>query len=367
MENNAMEPGQKTVAEFKVHYTQFISPDGKLIRELPASFNTEQLILLYSAMVRTRAFDTKAIALQRTGKLGTYPSTLGQEAFGVGIGAGMQASDVLCPYYRECGAQFWRGVRMVEILLYWGGDERGSDFLNQRSDFPICVPIASQTLHAVGAATAFKLRHEARAVLTTVGDGGTSRGDFYEAVNLAGVWHLPVVFVINNNQWAISVSRRHQTAAETLAQKGIAGGVRCEQVDGNDIVAVQYSVQKALDRARSEGIPAVIEALTYRMGDHTTADDAGRYRDANDLLQFKREDPIQRLYDYLTSQNVWDEVKEKALRLSVGEEVTTAVQDYLNIAPKKPETMFDHLYAQLPASYLKEREAVAELEVIPHA
>jgi 2-oxoisovalerate dehydrogenase E1 component alpha subunit len=358
--------GIKTpVAQFEIFFHQFLDPKGNPTEKFPAFATDEHLIQLYSAMVRNRSFDTKAITLQRTGKLGTYPSTLGQEAVGIGVGAAMQKTDVLCPYYRECGGQFLRGVAMREILLYWGGDERGSQFVNQAHDFPICVPIASQTLHAVGAAVAFKLKKESRAVVTLVGDGGTSRGDFYEAMNLAGAWKLPVVFLINNNQWAISVPRTEQTAAKTLAQKGIAAGLYCEQVDGNDVIAVQHSLHLALERAR-RGEPSVIEALTYRLSDHTTADDARRYRKEEELKQFQLEDPIYRLNQYLIHQNLWDEAKDKALKLAAGEEVATAVQDYLKIEARKPESMFDHLYANLPDCYLPEREEVSRLELKPH-
>lgn len=352
---------KKPVAHFQVCYSQFIDPSGKTVQELPSFATIDHLIALYSAMVKTRIFDTKAITLQRTGKLGTYASTLGQEAIGVGIGSAMQADDVFCPYYREYGAQFMRGVRMVELLLYWGGDERGSHFIHQPHDFPICVPIASQTLHGTGVACAFKLRKEPRAVVATVGDGGTSRGDFYESINLAGVWGLPIVYVINNNQWAISVPIEKQTAAETLAQKGIAGGVFCEQVDGNDVIAVEYAVRQALDRAR-EGKPSVIEALSYRMCDHTTADDAKRYREETALARHEKEDPIVRLYDYLVQHNAWDESKDKALRLAIGEEVALAIQEYLDTKPRDPASMMDYLYAQLPEMYQSQRD---ELEARP--
>ncbi len=358
---------EKIIAEFKIPYIQYLDKDSHPVSELPAfAKDNDYLIKLYSAMVRSQVFDLKAITLQRTGKLGTYPSILGQEAIGIGVGAAMEATDVLCPYYRECGAQFWRGVKMIEILLYWGGEEQGSNFANQPYDFPICVPIASQTLHAVGVATAFKLRHEPRAVVTIVGDGGTSRGDFYEAINLAGAWHLPVVFVINNNQWAISVPRKSQTAAETLAQKGIAGGVRSLQIDGDDIIAVKQEVHAALERARQKSEPTVIEAVSYRMGDHTTADDAKRYRESAELELHKPHDPVLRLHNYLVQQNVWDHAKEKALRLAVGEEVTLVVQEYLNTKPRRPETMFDHLYATLPHIYQEERDELARVEVTQH-
>lgn len=355
----------KLVAQFDIFFHQFLDAKGNVTQPFPAFATPEHLIALYTAMQRNRIFDTKAINLQRTGKLGTYPSTLGQEAIGVGIGAAMQKSDVLFPYYRECGGQFLRGVQMLEILLYWGGDERGSQFVNQAFDFPICVPIASQTLHAVGAASAFKIKKDPRAVLTVVGDGGTSRGDFYESMNLAGVWKLPIVFVINNNQWAISVPRETQTAAKTLAQKGIAAGLFSEQVDGNDVIAVQHSVKLALERAR-KGEPTVIEAVSYRLSDHTTADDARRYRKEEELKKFQAEDPVNRLQQYLMQQKLWDEAKDKALKLSLGEEVTTVVQEYLNMKPRKPESMFDHLYAKLPESYHGEREEVSKMELKPH-
>lgn len=358
---------EKIIAEFKIPYIQYLDKDSRPLGELPAfAKDNDYLIKLYSAMVRSQAFDLKAITLQRTGKLGTYPSILGQEAIGIGVAAAMHAEDVLCPYYRECGAQFWRGVRMIEILLYWGGEEQGSNFLNQPQDFPICVPIASQTLHAVGVATAFKLRHEPRAVVTIVGDGGTSRGDFYEAVNLAGAWHLPVVFLINNNQWAISVPRKSQTGAETLAQKGIAGGVRSLQIDGDDVIAVKQVAEEALERAKQQSEPTVIEAVSYRMGDHTTADDAKRYRESAELELHKAHDPVLRLHNYLVQQNVWDHTKEKALRLAVGEEVTLAVQEYLETKPRRPETMFDHLYAKLPHIYQEEYDELARVEVKQH-
>ena len=191
-------------------------------------------------MARVRVFDAKAVNLQRTGQLGTYASCLGHEATHVGVGAALMPSDVLAPVYREYGTQLWRGVTMQEILLYWGGDERGNDFAGPRNDFAWCVPIATQTLHAIGAAMAFKIRGEARCALSYVGDGGTSEGAFYEALNVAGAKGLPVVFVVVNNGWAISVPVAAQTAAGTLAQKAIAAGIPGLQVDGNDVIAVRH-------------------------------------------------------------------------------------------------------------------------------
>jgi 2-oxoisovalerate dehydrogenase E1 component alpha subunit len=358
-----MKDPQKPVVAFEVGFTQFLNSEGKLTSALPPfAEDPKKMIELYTAMVKNRSFDTKAITLQRTGQLGTYASTLGQEAIGVGIGAAMQKNDVFCPYYRDYGAQFWRGVKMSEVLLYWGGDERGSCYANKSEDFPICVPISSQTLHAVGVATAMKLRKEARVTVTVTGDGGTSRGDFYEAMNLAGIWKLPIVFVINNNQWAISMPRKEQTAAETLAQKGIAAGIPCEQIDGNDIISVYQTLSEAIEKARLGGGPSLIEALSYRMSDHTTADDAKRYRPLEEVEFFKKQDPIHRLNLYLTEKGFWNDEKEKALQEESLQEVEAAVQEYLNLPMDTPTAIFDYLYETLPLSLAPQRMEVETLQ-----
>src|ERR1700741_5020035 len=268
------EPAAATVARFEIRYSRFLDPKGNALRPLPDfAADRAELVALYRAMVLARAFDAKAVALQRTGRLGTFPSALGQEAVAVGMAAAMRKEDVFLPSFREHGAQLWRGVSLVELFLFWGGDERGSDFAGPREDFPICVPVATHAPHAVGVALAFKLRREKRVAVCAFGDGATSKGDIAEALNIAGVCHLPLVFVINNNHWAISVPVGQQTAAETLAQKAIAAGIEGEQVDGNDVIAVREAVSRALTKARSGGGPHLIEALTYRLGGQTNADD----------------------------------------------------------------------------------------------
>ena len=292
------------VATFTINYQQFIKPNGELAQPLPAfAQDPQHLLKLYKTMLFTRLFNTKAIALQRTGRLGTFPSVEGEEAIGVGIGSAMAPEDVFCPYYREYGTQLLRGVTPEEILLYWGGDERGSDFKNSH-DFPFCVPIGSQILHAAGAAFAMQLRKQPYCAVAGIGDGGTSEGDFYEAINVAGVWKLPLVVVISNNQWAISVPLHKQTAAKTLAQKAIAAGFEGLQVDGDDVIAVEDAVRTALAKARRGEGPTLIEAVTYRMGDHTTADDAKRYRDALEVASHEHEDPLNRLRTYLIAQKL---------------------------------------------------------------
>ena len=339
------------VARFEIHYTQFLDHHANVVQELPASFrNPAALIPLYRAMVLTRTFDKKAIALQRTGQLGTFASCLGQEAIGVAIGSAMRPEDVLLPFYRDYAAQFLRGVRMTDILLYWGGDERGMDYAIPRRDFPICVPVGSHACHAAGVAAAIKYRHEARVAVCILGDGATSKGDFYESINIAGVWQLPAVFVINNNQWAISVPRSAQSAAETLAQKAIAAGIHGEQVDGNDVIAVSHAVITALDKARSGGGASLIEALSYRLGDHTTADDARRYRPAEEVERQWQYDPIARLRTYLVRLGYWSEQDETELESACSRQVEAAVSDYLKTPPQPLEALFDYLYASLPAA-----------------
>src|SRR4029078_13048690 len=233
----------------------------------------------------------------------------------------MQPDDVFAPMYREYGAQFWRGVRMSEVLLYWGGDERGNDFSGPAHDFPWGVPIATQCLHAAWAALAMKIRGEKRCAVTVLGDGGTSEGSFYEAINFAGVARLPMVVVVVNTKWAISVPLTLQTAAETLAQKGIAAGITSLQVDGNDVIAVRDAVATALERGREGGGPTLIEALTYRLSDHTTADDARRYRAKDEVDQAWEVERLLRLRSYLMSTGTWSEEQERALLAECAQQV----------------------------------------------
>lgn len=350
----------KTVASFEISYTQILNKSGKLNGPLPTfAQDTEKLIELYRAMVLSRAFDAKAISLQRTGRLGTFPSAVGQEAVCVGTAAAMQEADVFLPSFREHGAQLIRGVTLVEQLLYWGGDERGSDFSGPKKDFPMAVPVGTHAPHAAGVALAMKLRGEERAAVCLMGDGATSRGDVYEAWNMAGVWSLPVVYVINNNQWAISLPRSAQSAAETLAQKAIAAGFPGEQVDGNDVIAVYDVVDKALKKARSGGGAHLVEAVTYRLSDHTTADDASRYRDDEEVSARWPEEPILRLRTYLTEQAAWKKEDEESLLADCAKKIDASVEEYLATKPLPPESMFDYLYAELPPAYAAQRAAVA--------
>jgi pyruvate dehydrogenase E1 component alpha subunit len=346
-----------TVAEFKIEYKRILDPQGALVADPPAfATDYEDVRSMYRAMARERLFDAKAVNLQRTGQLGTYASSLGHEATHIGVGAAMRPEDVLAPVYREIGAQMWRGVSMTEILTYWGGDERGNDFARARHDFAWCVPIATQTLHAAGAAMAFKVLGEPRCAVAYIGDGGTSEGAFYEALNLAGVRELPVVFVIVNNGWAISVPVSEQTATRTLAQKAVAAGIPGVQIDGNDLFAVRETVATALETARRGGGPALIEALTYRLSDHTTADDSGRYRNPGEVREAWAFEPLIRVREYLASAGEWSKADEQAWAQECTHEIEAAVSDYLKGSKPSTDAMFDHLFAEMPRHLIEQRE-----------
>jgi pyruvate dehydrogenase E1 component alpha subunit len=312
-------------------------------------------------MVLARAFDAKAIALQRTGRLGTYASSLGQEAVGAGVGHAMQSKDVLLPSFREHSLQLQRGVRPEEILLYWGGDERGSAFEVPVEDFPVSITVGGHAPHAAGVALAFKLRNEPRVAVCVFGDGATSKGDVYEAMNIAGVWRLPVVFVVTNNQWAISTPRTDQTAAASLAQKAIATGFEGEQVDGNDVVAVAKVVGDAINHAREGGGSRLVECLTYRLSDHTTVDDATRYRNDEEVSRWWQKDPVARLRIYLSELHGWDKYKEEELLSQCNLEIEQAVEKYLATSPQAPKTTFDYLYAKLPSGLQEQRDQMVSM------
>lgn len=349
----------EVVAQFNICSHQTLTPQGELCGTLPSfAEDSNKLIKLYKEMMLARLFDKKAIALQRTGKMGTYAPINGQEAISTAIGDAMRSEDVFIPYYRDYAAQFQRGVKMSEILAFWGGDERGSDYQCGSQDLPICVPIASQCLHASGVAFSLKYKNEPRVAVCCIGDGGTSEGDFYEAINVAGLWKLPVVFVVNNNQWAISVPLKDQTATSTIAQKAIAAGFEGIQVDGNDILATREVIGNAIEKARAKSGPTLIEAMTYRLCDHTTADDATRYQPPEQVKKAQDHEPIHRLRLYLEKNNLWDEQKEKELVTMCTEKVQRAVDQYLNQTPQAISAMFDYHFETLP-DYLIEQRAVA--------
>ncbi len=350
-------------ASFEIEYLQYLTPDGKLVGKLPPAVkDARQLVPWFKQMLFLRTFDAKAIALQRTGKLGTYAACLGHEATHVGIGASMLPEDVFAPSYREYGAQFARGVLPRSVLLYWGGDERGNVYEVPKNDYPWCVPISTQCLMASGAALSFKLRKQKRVAVAVCGDGGSSKTDFYAALNTAGAFTSPLVLCVVNNGWAISVPRSAQTGAETLAQKGLAGGLYCLQVDGNDFIAVLEAMRRAMERARSGKGGSVIEFMTYRLHDHTTADDARRYRKDDEVKAAWLKEPFIRLRKFLIGKKVWSEAEEKAWLEECGKRVDEEINIYLNTPVQPVEAMFDYLYAELPEDLKGQRAEVLARE-----
>ncbi|MFW1678681.1 pyruvate dehydrogenase (acetyl-transferring) E1 component subunit alpha [Pontibacter sp. JAM-7] len=336
---------------------RYIAPNGEPLTALPVwCTQTDWLITAYQQMQFARLLDQKAIALQRTGQLGTYASILGAEAIDVAVGLCMEPFDILAPYYRNHACQMVRGLPASEILRYWGGDEHGSAAPEMHRDFPNCIPIASQTLHACGAAFALRYRQQSQIAVAMLGDGATSKGDFAEALNVAGVWKLPVVFVINSNQWAISVPRHQQSAASRLSDKGLAAAVPGIQVDGNDIIALRIALDTAFTAARNGEGPFLLEALSYRLSDHTTADDASRYCPADELKQAWQHEPVARLRKLLLHLNLWDEQQEQQLMAELQTQLEQQVAAYLAIQPAPVTDMFDHLYATLPDQLRSQRD-----------
>jgi pyruvate dehydrogenase E1 component alpha subunit len=316
------------------------------------------LVKLYEAMFQCRHLDGVAFRLQRSGRMGTYPQNMGQEATSLGAAYVLAKNDWLVTCYRENCGLFWRGVPMESILLHWMGDERGNAMPREHFATPIAVPIGTQMLHATGLAWAAKYRGEKQIACTFFGDGATSEGDFHEAANFAANLDIPVVFVCQNNFWAISVPGHIQCSAPTVAQRGIAYGMPCLQVDGNDIFATVYAMKMASEHARTQGKPYFIEMVTYRLGDHTTADDASRYRDKAEVESWKGKDPLIRVRKHMERLKLWNEKKEAELLERTEKLVAEAVARAENIAAPHSVDFFNSMYAELPADLALQRDTM---------
>jgi len=316
------------------------------------------LVKLYEAMFTCRALDEVAFRLQRSGRMGTYPQNMGQEATSLGAAYALNKDDWMVTCYRENCGLFWRGVPMESILLHWMGDERGNAMPRAHYATPIAVPIGTQMLHATGLAWASKYRGEKQIACTFFGDGATSEGDFHEAANFAANLDIPVVFCCQNNFWAISVPGRIQCSAPTVAQRGLAYGMDCVQVDGNDIFACVYAVRQAAARAREKCRPTFIEMVTYRLGDHTTADDARRYRDQNEVDAWKAKDPLIRVRKHMEKLGLWNDAKEAELKERAAKDVADAVARAENIAPPQVTDFFNAMYEELPADLALQRDTM---------
>jgi pyruvate dehydrogenase E1 component alpha subunit len=348
------------VYQGEVRYLQILDESGRVDPDLAERILPDSDIQrLYEQMILFREFDETGFKLQRSGRMGTFPPNKGSEAVSLGAAQALRKGvDYLVPYYRDNAAMFLHGLPMHLALLHWMGDERGNAIPRRLAMNPISVAIGAQCLHAVGIAWAMKLRKEDRVVLCFLGDGATSTGDFHEAMNFAGVLKTPVIFLCVNNQWAISVPASKQTASQTFAQKALAYGMPTIQVDGNDLLAVNRATREAVERARSGEGPSFIEAVTYRLGDHTTADDARRYRPQEQLDAAMARDPLIRTRKYLESKGLWDEEKQvRAIERAkaIAHEVAEAA---MNIEKPKAEDLFRDTFAELPPDLLKQMQTM---------
>jgi pyruvate dehydrogenase E1 component alpha subunit len=338
---------------------QVLDKDGKLVVEDP-DLPEDLMRDMYWWMVLTRMADEKAVKLQRQGRMGTYAPSKGQEAAQVGSALAMEEDDWLFPAFRELGAYMIRGFSLEYNLMYFMGDPRGNLVPEDALSLPIYVPVGTQVPQAVGFAHAIRYKGYDDAVMVYFGDGGTSTGDFHEGMNMAGLLKAPVVMVCNNNQWAISVPRAMQTASPTIAQKAIGYGMPGVQVDGNDVLAMYLATSEAFDRARDGEGPTLIEAVTYRLLMHTTADDPTRYRTEEEQAYWEDRDPIKRFRAYLEGKGIWTPEWQEELESKAKAQIDSAIERAESLPPLEPSVLFEHMYEELPDNLLEQLEYLEE-------
>lgn len=349
---------KKTIGKFSIDYMQILDENGKANKE--PDLSREEIKKLYEYMVLSRVFDEKALALQRQGRLGTYASVLGQEASQVGSAYAASKEDWIFTTFRESSVYIVKGMDMKLILQYWGGDERGDRIPDTLHLMTVAVPISTQIPHAVGAAWGMKMKKKKTASLVYFGDGATSRGDFHEGMNFAGVFNLPCVFLCQNNQYAISVPFTKQTGAETIAQKSIAYGIEGIRVNGNDIFAIYEATRYALEKAKSGKGPTLIEAFTYRRGDHTTSDDASRYRDEKEVKKWEKRDPILRLEKFMKANGMWTKEYANSVKQKAKQQVEKAVEEYEAIEAPDPADIFRYTFEKMPSQLQEQWKELEE-------
>ena len=347
----------RTILEPRSHveYLSILDSDGNLDAALEPRLSPAELKSLYRAMLLGRRFDERMVRLQRQGRIGTFAPIKGQEASQLGSVFTLRATDWMVPSFRETAAMIWRGWPLEKILLFFAGYVEGGQPAPDQHDLPITIPVGTQLPHAVGLAYAAQYKGDDAVVMVYFGDGATSEGDFHEALNFAGVWHVPVVFVCQNNQWAISVPLKKQTHSKTIAQKALAYGLPGIQVDGNDVLAVYATAREAVERARAGEGPTLIESVTYRLGVHTTADDPTKYRTQEEVTAWEQKDPLTRFRAYLEKKDLL----EDGLERRVDDEIAEAVRRFEATAPPDPLTVFDHVYAEMPPHLRAQRDELA--------
>ncbi len=334
-----------------------LAPDGKLDTDLEPHIPDDDLRRLYRCMLTARRLDERCLMLQRQGRIGTFGPSKGQEATPLGVAYTLNPDDWHVPTFRETAGQLWRGWPIDTMMLFWGGHEAGNAVPGNVNDLPTAVPIASQCQYAMGISWGLKLKGNQQVCAVYCGDGGTSEGDFHEALNLAGVQNLPLIMVVQNNHWAISIPRSAQTRSQTIAQKAVAYGIDGVQVDGNDILAVIVALREAIEKARTGGGPTLIEAVTYRLSMHTTADDPKKYRTDEEVSEWEPRDPLPRFQRYLQRKKLLDEQLEQELDAEIKAELDEAVRKY-EAYKFDPTDFFNHMYAELTPEL---REQMQEL------
>jgi pyruvate dehydrogenase E1 component alpha subunit len=344
------------IESFNVRRLDILDEEGVVDTTLMPPLSDAEIKRIYELLVLSRTFDRYALSLHGEGRLRTYASILGQEASQVGSAFALKRSDWVFPSFREMSVYITMGYPPYKLFQYWAGDERGIRPPDDLNIFPVCVPVGTQVPHAVGAAMAAKYRKDRTVVVVYFGDGGTSKGDFHEGLNMAGVFKLPVVFICQNNQWAISVPRQRQSASKTLAQKAFAYGFEGIQVDGNDVFAVYRATREALDRARQGGGPTFIECFTYRISDHTTADDARRYRSDEEVEAWRQRDPILRLKLFMDKKGLWTEEYQRRVEESARNIIEEAVKKEESIGDPDPKDMFTYTYKSLARRQKRQME-----------
>ncbi len=328
---------------------EILDQNGRIVApEWMPDLSDEQIREGYKVMLKARIADVKAVSYQRQGRLYTLPPSKGQEAAAVGSAMALEKKDWMVPAFRELGAQLWRGVPLKTVYMFHSGSEYGNVYPEDVRVLPNTVPISSQLPHAAGIAHAANYRGLKEVVIAYFGDGGTSEGDFSEALNWAAVFSCPVVFFCNNNQWAISVPRKFQTKAKTLAQKAIGFEIPGIQVDGNDLLAVYRATKEAVDYARAGNGPVLIEAETYRMAAHTTSDDPTKYRTAEEEAMWAPRDPLIRVKNYLVERGVWSDKDEAEYSEQVMAEIDEQFRECEAFPQNSAEEIFSHMYETMP-------------------
>ncbi len=343
-----------------IEYLSILDEDAKLDKALEPKIAPETLKTMYKYMLLARRTDERMLLMQRQGRMGTFPQSSGHEAISMGSAIHLGKTDWHVPAYRELAGLLYRGWSIETTLLYWNGFEEGAMPPEGVNDLPVCVPIASQLLHAAGLGMAMKLRNDNSIVMTYFGDGASSEGDTHEAMNFASVYQAPVVFVCLNNQYAISVPIAKQMRNETIAQRAIAYGMPGIRVDGNDVLAVYVATMEAVERAKRGEGPTLIEGLTYRFTPHTTADDPKRYRSDEECALWTKREPLARFKKYLVAKGVYTEKQLEELEQELDTMIKASIVKVEEMAQSEelanPLSMFDYLYSDIPPYLNEQRE-----------